>query len=111
MSAAVPHELGGDGSDAVALSPLLRTLAQSCSSTALAFAMHIYVVALLAWRWHNQKAPVDGVLKRVADDQIVLISSGGSDWQDRSGTARRVEGGFVIDAVKGYASGVPAGTL
>jgi alkylation response protein AidB-like acyl-CoA dehydrogenase len=29
MSAAVPHELGGDGLDAVALSPLLRTLAQS----------------------------------------------------------------------------------
>lgn len=111
MSAAVPQELGGDGLDAAALAPLLRSLAQACSSTALSFAMHTHVVALLAWRWRHQKAPVDAVLKRVADEQIVLISSGGSDWLDSSGTARRGEGGFVIDAVKGFASGVQAGSL
>lgn len=111
MSAAVPQELGGDGLDAAALAPLLRGLARTCSSTALGFAMHTHVVALLAWRWRHQKAPVDAVLKRVAEEQIVLISSGGSDWLDSSGIARRVEGGFIIDAVKGFASGVEAGTL
>jgi acyl-CoA dehydrogenase len=111
MSAAVPRELGGDGLDAAALAPLLGALARSCSSTALAFAMHTHVAALLAWRWHNQKAPVDAVLRRIAEEQIVLVSSGGSDWLDSSGTARQVEGGFVIDAVKGFASGVSAGTL
>lgn len=111
MSAAVPQELGGDGLDAKALSALLRNLARSCSSTALAYSMHTHVVALLAWRWRHQKAPVDAVLRRVADEQIVLISSGGSDWLDSSGTAKRVDGGFLIDAVKGFASGVPAGSL
>lgn len=111
MSAAVPAELGGDGLDAADLSRLLATLARSCSSTSLAFAMHTHVVALLAWRWRNQGAPVDGLLRRVADEQIVLISSGGSDWLDSSGTARRTEGGFAVEAVKGFASGVPAGTM
>jgi alkylation response protein AidB-like acyl-CoA dehydrogenase len=111
MSVAVPRELGGDGLEAASLSPLLAALARSCGSTALAFSMHTHVVALLAWRWRKQKAPVDGLLKRVADEQIVVISSGGSDWLDSSGTARRVDGGFAIDAVKGFASGVPAGAL
>lgn len=111
MSAAVPTEFGGDGLDVRALSPLFVSLAHACSSTALALAMHTHVVALLAWRWRNQKAPVDALLRRVADDQIVLVSSGGSDWLDSSGTAHPVEGGFLIDAVKGFASGVPAGTL
>lgn len=111
MSAAVPRELGGDGLDAAALAPLLGALACSCSSTALALAMHTHVVALLAWRWRHQKAPVDALLRRVADQQIVVISSGGSDWLDSAGTARRVEGGFAVDAVKGFASGVEAGTL
>jgi alkylation response protein AidB-like acyl-CoA dehydrogenase len=111
MSLAVPRELAGDGLDAASLAPLLGKMAQSCSSTALAFAMHTHVVALTAWRWTHQKAPVEGLLKRVADEQIVLISSGGSDWLDSSGAARRVDGGFAIEAVKNFASGVPAGTL
>ncbi len=111
ISAAVPRELGGDGLNIRELSSLLIDLASACSSTALAYSMHSHVVALTAWRWRNQKAPVDGLLKRVAGEQIVLISSGGSDWLDSSGIARRTEGGFLIDAVKGFASGVPAGTL
>jgi len=111
MSAAVPAEFGGDGLDVAALSPLLRTMARACSSTALAYAMHTHVVALMAWRWRNQKAPFDAMLTRIAREQIVLISSGGTDWLDSGGTARRVDGGFVIDAVKTFASGVPAGTM
>ncbi len=111
ISAAVPRELGGDGLNTRELSSLLVDLASACSSTGLAYSMHTHVVALTAWRWRNQKAPVDALLKRVAGEQIVLISSGGSDWLDSSGVARRTEGGFLIDAVKGFASGVPAGTL
>lgn len=111
MSAAVPVELGGDGLDHQDLSKLLRTMARACSSTALAYSMHTHVTALLAWRWRNQNAPVDAVLKRIAAEQIVLISSGGSDWLESSGTARRVDGGFLIEGTKGFASGVPAGTF
>jgi len=111
MSVAVPVELGGDGLDQENLSELLRMMARACSSTALAYSMHTHVTALLAWRWRNQKAPVDAVLKRIATEQIVLISSGGSDWLESSGTAERVDGGFLIKGAKGFASGVPAGTM
>jgi acyl-CoA dehydrogenase len=111
MSAGVPKDLGGDGLDASELARLLTAMAHACSSTALAFAMHTHVVALLAWRRRHQNAPVDAVLKRVADEQLVLISTGGADWLASSGEARKAEGGFTIHARKGFASGVPAGAL
>jgi acyl-CoA dehydrogenase len=111
MSAAVPVELGGDGLELPELSRLMRAIARACGSTGLAYAMHTHVTAMLAWRWRHQKAPVDAVLARIAKEQIVIISSGGSDWLESSGTAHKVEGGFAIDATKGFASGVPAGTL
>lgn len=111
FSAAVPAEFGGDGLSVPELSRLLREMAHACSATALAYSMHTHVVALIAWRWRHQKAPVEAILTRIAAEQIVLISSGGSDWLESSGTARRVEGGFLINAVKGFASGVPAGAL
>lgn len=111
MSLPVPVELGGDGLTAAEMSPLLQGLAQACPATALAFAMHLHGVTLIAWRWRHQQAPVEPLLRRVAQDQIVILSSGGSDWLESSGKARRVEGGFVIDAVKGFASAAPAGTL
>jgi alkylation response protein AidB-like acyl-CoA dehydrogenase len=111
FSAGVPVELGGDGLDAASLARLLTMIAKACSSTALALAMHTHTVAVLAWRWRNQKAPVDAILKRIAVEQIVIITTGGSDWLESSGTAEKVEGGFAIRGVKGFASGVPAGTL
>ena len=111
MSAGVPSELGGDGLDVAQLAGLLRGMAPACGSTALAFAMHTHVAALMAWRWRNQKAPLDAILKRIAAEQLVFISSGGSDWLDSGGTARRIEGGFSITATKSFASGVPAGDL
>jgi alkylation response protein AidB-like acyl-CoA dehydrogenase len=111
MSAGVPVELGGDGLEVPELGRLLTTMARSCSSTALAFAMHTHSVAVLAWRWRNQKAPVEAVLKRVADEQIVIATSGGFDWLESSGKARKVDGGYAIDAVKGFASGSPTASL
>ncbi len=111
MSAGVPAELGGDGLTLPELSGLLQAIARACGSTGLAFAMHTHVTALLAWRWRHQQAPVDAVLARIAREQIVVVSSGGSDWIDSSGTARKVDGGFAIEATKGFASGVPAGAV
>ena len=91
FAAGVPVELGGGGLAHADLGDLLRELARHCGSTALAFAMHTHQVAAAAWRWRHQKAPVDGLLRRVATEQIVLLSSGGSDWlaRQRHGDARR----------------------
>src|SRR5690349_13574996 len=64
VSAGVPQELGGLGASHAELCEMLRVLAHSCGSTALAFAMHTHQVAINTWRWRHQKAPVDGLLKR-----------------------------------------------
>jgi acyl-CoA dehydrogenase len=111
ITAAVPKEFGGGGATHAELAAVLQELAQHCGSTALAFAMHTHQVAIAAWRWRHQKAPVDGLLKRVASERIVLLSSGGSDWLQGSGSATRVDGGFRINARKAFVSGAPAGNL
>jgi alkylation response protein AidB-like acyl-CoA dehydrogenase len=107
----VPKELGGGGHNVDELAAMLRELARHCSSTALAFSMHTHQVAIPAWRWLHQKAPVEPLLKRVAAERIVLLTSGGSDWIPGSGKAEKVEGGFRITARKVFASGAPVGNL
>jgi alkylation response protein AidB-like acyl-CoA dehydrogenase len=111
IAAGVPIELGGGGASFTDLCAVLRILGRYSSSTALAFSMHTHQVMVPTWRWHHQNAPVEGLLKRVATEQIVLISSGGSDWLQSAGTAIEVEGGFLVTARKVFASGVPAGNL
>jgi alkylation response protein AidB-like acyl-CoA dehydrogenase len=73
--------------------------------------MHTHIVALAAWRWRNQKAPMAPLLERVARDRIVLISTGGGDWLDSSGEAVAAEGGYRVTARKAFCSGIPAGDL
>jgi len=111
VEAGVPKELGGGGHDVDALAAMLRELAHHCSSTALAFSMHTHQVAIPAWRWVHQKAPVEPLLKRVAAERIILLTSGGSDWIAGSGKAEKVDGGFRISARKVFSSGAPVGTL
>jgi acyl-CoA dehydrogenase len=111
LAAAVPHELGGQGMEIPELAEMLRTMARSCSSTALAFSMHTHIVALAAWRLKNQKAPTAPLLEKVARERVVLISTGGGDWLDSSGEAVPAEGGFRVTARKAFCSGVPAGDL
>jgi alkylation response protein AidB-like acyl-CoA dehydrogenase len=79
FSAGVPAELGGGGASHAELGAMLRTLAQYCSSTALALSMHTHIVATAAWRWRNEGAAVEPLLRRIAAEQLVMISSGGSD--------------------------------
>ena len=112
IEAGVPAELGGGGAELVELAEMLRTLAHHCGSTALALSMHTHQVAIPAWRWRHQKAAaVEPLLKRVAAERIVLLSSGGSDWISGSGKAEKVEGGYRITARKVFSSAAPAGNL
>ena len=112
VEAGVPRELGGGGADIATLAEMLRVLGRHCSSTALAFSMHTHQVAIPAWRWNTQKlAAVEPLLKRVAAERIVLLSSGGSDWIGGSGRAEKVEGGYRITARKVFTSGAEAGDL
>jgi alkylation response protein AidB-like acyl-CoA dehydrogenase len=114
VEAGVPAALGGGGATIDELATMLRTLGYHCGSTGLAFSMHTHQVAIPAWRWAHQKAaaPVlEPLLKRIAKERIILLSSGGSDWLAGSGKAEKVEGGYRITARKIFSSGAPAGDL
>ena len=112
VEAGVPAELGGGGASVDELAETLRILARHCGSTALAFSMHTHQVAIPAWRWRVQKvAAVEPLLKRIAAERIILLSSGGSDWLGGSGKAEKVDGGYRITARKVFSSGSPAGDL
>ena len=111
LALVVPAELGGLGLSRTETAQALRAMAHYCPSTALAHAMHTHPTAAAVWRWQHQKAPVDGLLKRIASERIQLLTSGGSDWLDGSGKAEKVEGGYRITGRKNFASGAPAAQL
>lgn len=109
--ALVPADLGGGGATVGDICAVVRRLGAACGSTALAFAMHSHLVAVAAWRCTHQGAPTEGLLRRVADEDLILVSSGGSDWLPSGGTAERTEGGWLVTARKPFSSGCPAGDL
>jgi acyl-CoA dehydrogenase len=111
LAAGVPGELGGGNASHRELCDMLRTLAHHCSSTALAFSMHTHLVATQAYLWRAGNKAVEPLLRRVAAEKLVLISTGGSDWLNGSGKLEKVEGGFRMNGRKIFGSGVPAGNL
>src|SRR5690349_15610714 len=72
FSAAVPRDLGGGGASHAELCALVREVAHSCSSTALALSMHTHLVAATVWR-RLQGQSVDALLRRIAAEQLVLV--------------------------------------
>ena len=111
FTALVPDELGGGGAAIGEICEALKIIGAACGSTALAAAMHSHIVAVAAWRWKNQGAPTDGLLKRVVAEKLKLVSSGGSDWLKSAGTMEKVEGGFRLTARKAFASGSTVGNI
>ena len=111
FKALVPAHLGGGGAEFTDIFAAIRVLGAACGSTALAFSMHTHLVAVTAWRLAHQNAPTEGLLRRVAAEDLILVSSGGSDWLDSGGSAEKVEGGFRITARKPFSSGCEMGDL
>jgi alkylation response protein AidB-like acyl-CoA dehydrogenase len=111
FSAHVPSELGGGGASHAEMCDVLRELAHYCASTALAFSMHTHLIAAATWRWHNGDAGGEGLLRRVAGENLILVSSGGSDWLESSGSVVKDDGGYRMNARKVFSSGSPAGDL
>ena len=111
FAAGVPSELGGGGASHDELCRMVRELARHCGSTGLAFSMHTHLIATLAYLWRaGNKAP-EGMLRRVAAEKLVLVSSGGSDWLMGSGTLEKVDGGYRMTGRKIFSSGVPSGDV
>jgi len=111
FAAGVPAELGGGDASHAELCEMIRVLARECSSTGLAVSMHTHLVATLAWIWRSGNKAPEGMLKRVAAEKLVLVSTGGSDWLAGSGKLEKVEGGFRMTGRKIFGSGVPAGDI
>jgi alkylation response protein AidB-like acyl-CoA dehydrogenase len=86
FSAAVPHELGGGGASHPEVCAMLREIARHCGSTALAVSMHTHLVAAAVWRY-RQWQPTAALLERIAAEQLVLVSTGASDWLDPESSA------------------------
>jgi alkylation response protein AidB-like acyl-CoA dehydrogenase len=103
FSAAIPVELGGGGVSHQEMCNIIRTLAHYCGSTALSFAMHQHLVAAAVWKYKHkgESAPM---LKRVANDQLVLVSTGARDWLDSNGEMSKTTGGYWVSAKKHFAS-------
>lgn len=110
FSAGVPAELGGGGLSYPELCRLVRELARSCPSTALAFAMHLHLMAATVWRY-KRGLPGEPLLRRIAAEQLVLVSTGGRDWLASNGEMRAVPGGYRVTARKAFSSGCEAGEL
>ena len=110
FSFAIPEELGGLGMSHSATCEMLRLLAKDCASTALAHAMHQHLIAASVWKYKHrgESAPL---LQKVADGQLVLVSTGARDWLDSNGDMTRTEGGYLLSAKKYFASQSVAGNI
>lgn len=107
----VPAELGGGGLDFAGMCAMLRALGRWDGSTALTLSMHTHQVMVPEWKRRVMGAPTEGLLKRIAEEGVRLVSSGGSDWLPGSGRAEKVDGGYLITARKVFSSGSPDGNI
>ena len=110
FSALVPAELGGGGARHSAMCGFLRRLAHFCPSTALALSMHQHLVAAAVYN-HQNGRPGRELLQRVAETELVLISTGANDWMESNGAVQRADGGYRVSARKPFGSGSPKGDL
>lgn len=109
---AVPAELGGLGATLRQVCYAQAELARADGAAALAVAMHHYNVLLQVHRWRHGAEGAAGVLGRVADEGLILATSGGSDWLWPTTVAEPEPGGYRVSGRKVFCSQAPvAGVL
>jgi acyl-CoA dehydrogenase len=91
---AVPEVLGGLGASMRQVCYAQEELARYCAATALAVNMHIYSTLTDVYRWHHGVSAAESLLRRIASDRRILMTSGGSDGLWPSATAMRDAGGY-----------------
>ena len=110
LSAIIPAELGGGGLSHCQVCDILRRIGQHCGSTGLALSMHLHLLAANVWKYNHGKGGEE-VLKKVAEKNLVLVSTGARDWLDSNGEMTRTEGGYLLTAQKYFASQSSGGDI
>jgi alkylation response protein AidB-like acyl-CoA dehydrogenase len=111
LALAVPTELGGMGATIRQTAQVMRELAHHCGSTALALSMHQHVTNFTAWRYRRELPGAEATLRRIVDDHIVIVSTGGGDFVRPRGEALRVDGGYKVSGRKIFGSQSPVGAV
>lgn len=111
LALAVPEELGGLGATMKQVCHAQAELARHDGATALSVAMHLYLTLMQVYRRRNGAADAEAVLRRVADEGIVIATSGGSDWLWPTTTAVETDGGYLVGGRKMFCSQSPAATV
>ena len=104
----VPKEYGGYGVDILTFSLAMEELGRHCAGTAIAMSMHLSLMGMVSRVM--TKAQRDAFYSRVKSEKICL--GGGGSEEHSGGTydamatrARKVEGGYIINGRKKFASG------
>jgi acyl-CoA dehydrogenase len=109
---AVPTELGGLGATMRQVCHAQAELARYDAATALASSMHLYITLMQVFRRKAGAPDAEGVLKRVADENLVIATSGGSDWLWPSTVAvSDGNGGWRVSGRKVFCSQAPGANV
>jgi alkylation response protein AidB-like acyl-CoA dehydrogenase len=116
---AVPEELGGLGASIRQVCYAQAELARHDGATALAVTMHLYLTLMQGFRHRKGAADAEAVLRRVAEEGLVIATSGGSDWLWPSTIAVPVDGdgdgerpdGFLVSGRKSFCSQSPGAAV
>lgn len=109
-AALVPAEAGGGGASHAEAGRFLRELGRHDGASAVALSMHMHLVAAQVWR-HRHGLDASALFRKVVDGRAVLVSTGAADWIGSSGSARKADGGWRVNARKSPASGCEAGNV
>jgi acyl-CoA dehydrogenase len=104
LALAVPEDLGGLGASIRQVCYAQAELARHDGATALSVAMHLYLTLVQVYRRRTGARDAEGILRRVADEGMVIATSGGSDWLWPTSTAVPDGDGYRVSGRKNFCS-------
>jgi acyl-CoA dehydrogenase len=108
---AVPEKLGGLGATMRQVCYAQAELARHDGSAALASTMHHYNTLAQVYRYEHGAPDAEGVLRRVATEDLIIATSGGSDWLWPTTIAEPDGDGFRVSGRKMFCSQAPAASV